>query len=434
MTFTKNDVSPNGSVELRQRVGSILIFLSCSVCVFGMPVADAASKFNPTLGAQYSYLSNVYTLSGGQSMQAPDGRFARGDHNIDLYAGFTDDIDFGRQLLSLNVRLNRLKYVLFTQLDHNEYTGDVILNWKTGRIFDGTLGYSQEQSMVPFNTLANPQNSLGTALLLETSKTGTVTANVQMTPIWRLESGVIARDLESPRPNAPDLDLKENTLKLALRNVSKAHLSFGIDTAFVDGKYENDQLEQNPNYKQASYLLAADYVVNGLSSFDVAAGYTKRTQEEGEAIVQNGQNSGMNNVQNGDVAAVTGKLGYTRKLTAKTSIDLQLSRDVNSYVSNVSSEIDSGVNLGIDWQATAKITSELHYGWTYSDFPNQLISASGAETRIDHSQFVAFEVKYQMLRRFRIKPYARYEDRNSNISILKYNGKTIGIEFVGSWE
>lgn len=432
MTLKKNDVSRNNSILRRKSLlGRLTTVLCC--CGFAMPAAHAASKFNPTVGAQYSYLSNVYTLPGGQAMQTPEGRFARGDHTIDLFAGFTDDIDFGRQLFSLDFNFNHMKYVLFTQLDHNEYTGNAILNWKLGRVFDGTLGYNQEQSMVSFNELANPQAIPVSTLLLETSKTGTVTVNVQMTPIWRLESGVIARDLESPRPGLPDLDLKENTLKLALRNVSKAHLSFGIDTAFVDGKYADDSQGQNPNYKQASYLFAADYVVNGLSSFNAAAGYTKRTQQ-GDAPVLNGQSNTTGIIQNGDVAAVTGKLGYDRKITAKTSINLQLSREVNSYVSNVSSEIDSIATLGLNWQATAKITSELHYGWTYSNFPNQVVSASDTETRIDHAQFVAFELKYQVFRKLRIKPYARYEDRNSNISILKYNGKTIGIEFAGSWQ
>ena len=400
---------------------AVTIGLIGSLCVLMSPFALAESQFKPTVAAQYQYLSNLYGLPGGIARATPSGQQTRGDHALDLSARFVEDIDFGRQDFTLDVRFGHLTYVLFTQLDHNEYNADAILKWKAGRIFDGTLGYSQEQSMVSFNELDNPQ-AAPTSILLETSKTGSMNVNVDVTPIWRLESGAVLRNLNSPRPGYPNLVLDENTYKLALRNVSRAHLSFGLDTTFVDGKYQKSLLGQNPDYKQASYQLAADYVVSGLSAFSAAAGYTKRTQQGG--------NIGGTN---GDVSAVTGKLGYNRKITAKTSIDIQIQRAVNSYVSTISSEIDSSANLALSWQATAKIISELHYGWINSDFPNELVPTTTA-TRLDHSQFVSFELKYQMLRTVSLKPYVRYEDRASNIPVLQYNGKTIGIQLTGSWQ
>jgi len=423
MTLTTANVfkKPH-SLPNRRNCIAMGIAVIVSSYVFLAPVANAGSKFNSTLGAQYAYLSNVYSLpSNGSSIVTPSGQASRGDHTIDLFAGFNEDIDFGRQLFSLDARFNHLKYVLFTQLDHNEYTADAILKWKAGHIFDGTLGYTQEQSMVSFTELADPQLAPTSTVLLETSKVVTVNFNVQLAPTWRLESRAIVSKKQAPRPADPDLELKENTGKLAIRNLSRAHLSFGVDTTYVDGKYENSILGGNPDYKQSSYQLVADYVVSGLTTINAAAGYTKRTQN---GRVANG---------NGDVSAFTGLLGYRRVITPKTDVELNISRSVNSYVSNVSSEIDSGVTLAANWKATAKIATGLNFGWTSSDFPNEFV-ASTTNTRLDHSQFVALELKYQVLRTFRIKPYARYEDRDSSISYLTYHGKTFGIELSGSWQ
>src|SRR5438105_2040099 len=84
------------------------------VCMLVAPAVYADSKFKPTLGVQYSYLSNVYSLpSDGSTRLTAAGQAARGDHAIDLYAGFADDLDFGRQLFSVDIRFNHLKYVLF---------------------------------------------------------------------------------------------------------------------------------------------------------------------------------------------------------------------------------------------------------------------------------------------------------------------------------
>lgn len=417
----------DSELQLRSVAQRLLRATAMLGCVLGLLCAPHAAmaelKFSPTVGVQYIYYSNVFSLaSDGGTIAGVDGERGRADHSIVYSGGFNADYLFSRQKLTVDLHWNDATYKLFTQLNHNEYTADATLTWKMGRLLDGTLGYSQERSMVAFTELDTTQPTR--ELLLQTTKTGVVSANLQMTPDWRLETGATIQTLDSPRPDNPDLQLDENTDRIGLRYVGIAHLSFGLDTNYVDGKFKGDPTAPTSSYQQHSYQLAADYSVSGLSSFNGGIGYTTRKQQ-----------GGLNATMNHDISAVTGKLGYTRKISAKTNITLQLSRAVNSYVTAVSSEIDTMATLNLDWQITGKTTTDFQYGYTNSDFPGELVDPTGSATRLDHAQFVNFSVIYQALRWLAIKPYLRYETRESNMALLQYHANSIGIEVraTGAW-
>ena len=56
-----------------------------------------------------------------------------------------------------------------------------------------------------------------------------------------------------------------------------------------------------------------------------------------------------------NIAGVTGDLNYKRALTAKTTLGLDLSRQILAYITNTGSVISSVANVRANWQATYKI-------------------------------------------------------------------------------
>ena len=221
-------------------------------------------------------------------------------------------------------------------------------------------------------------------------------------------------NLDSPRPGSPGLNLTEDSIHEGLRYVGVAKLSAGIDAIFLNGHFNGEEFILTPRYNQTTVEAAAKYVATGLSSFDGAIGYTRRIQADAATI-----------------DGTTGLLAYQRDLTSLTSINIKLSRAVNTYVTYGGTEIDTGVALGAIWNATGKIAVTPGYQWTYSTFPgtNLVGLGAGGTARIDHYQLAKLSVKYQVLNWLSLRPYGQYETRNSDVGIYSFNRTLYGLQF-----
>ena len=130
-----------------------------------------------------------------------------------------------------------------------------------------------------------------------------------------------------------------------------------------------------------------------------------------------------------DVSGVTGDLDYKRALTGKTTLDVELSRQINAYVYNSGSEIDTIGAIGANWQATYKIDVTLAYNYTYRQLPGQGDSPPGSD-RTDRLNYVSLIVDYEALPWLALKPYINYQDRTAtNFAGGNFNASVIGAQF-----
>jgi hypothetical protein len=162
------------------------------------------------------------------------------------------------------------------------------------------------------------------------------------------------------------------------------------------------------------------YVINGLSSFNGALGYTRRNQSGDED----------------SVGTVTGLFRYTRQLTGKTSVTAQAQRAVYSYAASAGSEIDTTGSVEANWQATYKLGVGLKYAYTRSTYVGQAIQAIPGSTvtgRLDHSPAETVNVTYQALRNLQIKAYFNAQSRSSNVYQDTYHDDTVGIQVLAHW-
>jgi len=382
--------------------------LVCAVGAGGLPLAaKAGGVLTPYAAEDIEHNTNIFDLpkSGGTPVGKNGPTFA--DTFFDTRAGIEGTYLLDRQKFFGTAEFRHFDYDNFTDLNHNEELFDGGVNWKLARNVDGLFEYRHEQRIVQFQDLA-----ASTTLILETENNVTASVNVNLTPEWRLES--LARDhlLSSPRNDVPGLSLHEDSIREGLKYLGVANLAAGVEAEYLDGKYNHDPLALNPNYHQITAAFAATYVISGLTNFTGNLGYSRRADPS---------NSGL--------SGATGSLVYRHSMTAKTSVNVQVSRALNTYVTTGGNEIDTSAGATVNYQATYKILVRAGYSYTDSKFPG---TPNGATTidRADHLQFATLDLTYQVLHWLSIRPYARYQARHSNLETFTFDGNVIGVELL----
>jgi Putative beta-barrel porin 2 len=367
--------------------------------------AFAQVTFNPYADAHYEYDSNVFRVQNSQANLIAIGDPTLADKDLRGVIGAEGTYRWSEQKLTATVEGRRTIYDHFSDLDHNEYLADVALDWKTTSLLDGIFEARQEQLMAPF------ANGNSTQLTVDVDRKISETLNLNVNPDWRVEAGVYSHNLKAPLQDFPDFVERETGTQLALVNRSIAHLAYGISVDHISGRYEN--APDVGSYNQTDAQFTANYTISALSTFKGAVGYTKRSQT-------------------GDsVSGITGLIGYTRQLTAKTSITLNAARAVNSYVAAGGSEIDTGGTVMVSWQATYRINVELTGGYIHSSYVGEFVPGSpGSVTagRVDKSPQGALNVNYQILRHLKLHGYVSYQSRSSDLDFYNYKDTTVGIE------
>jgi hypothetical protein len=370
---------------------------------------------------RYEYNTNVFDLQQGfptpfTPLGVTNGNDIKYSDSYIAYGGKLDaSYLLSQQQFYATVLGTEYRYDRFTELDHSEYTFDGGWDWKVGRLWDGVLDVTRIRSMVSF------WNVVGTSLTLQTEQRETAKASVQATPDWRAEFTGVTRKVDQPQIAAPDLSLTETSGQAAIKYTGTAGVTSGLTATYLKGSFKNTGPAVSPSYTQESAGLTATDVVTGLSTFKGQIGYTRRSSD-----------SGINNI-----GGVTGELDYQRALTGKTSVEADLTRAINVYLTNDASEIDSVAVLSATWQATYKVGVVLSYNFTYRQLPRQgdalgaggVVVGTGTE-QTERLSTPSLAVTYTPVPWLVLKPYVNYQTRASeNFVGGDFNSTVVGVQF-----
>jgi hypothetical protein len=228
-------------------------------------------------------------------------------------------------------------------------------------------------------------------------------------PNFRFETTGYYRIVDEPLLDTPNLKLKETSGLVALKFLGRAAVTSGLSASYVSGDYTGGTITANPSYQQDNVDLTTNYQVSGRSSLTGEIGYSRRKSSTGS----------------NDVSGVTGQLSFRDQLTGKSSVEVLLSRAINSYIANTGSEIDSVGTLNLNWQATYKLGVAVGYTYTNRELPNQ--GNAPATDRTDHLEFASLKIDYEPYRWLIIKPYANIQTRKSDIVGANFNATVYGI-------
>ena len=373
------------------------------------PVASSLAGIQTTASAtgQYQHNSNVFDLPSGFSLPGTDAGH-RGDSFYAYGATFGLDDLWQQQKVFLKLTDTEFRYDHFTTLDHNEYNLNGGLNWKLGTQYDGSLEVARIRTMLAFIDLT-PAAQTQLQLPIQTEQREFAKIGYLFSPDWRIEGEAYRRGVDEPLVATPDLHLNETFGELALKYIGRARLTSGLSAGYLSGAYSGSTEAANPSYKQNNFDLVASYQPTVKTTLIGQVGYSKRKSA-----------TGVN-----DVGGITGQAEYRNQLTAKSSVDLVLSRSINSYIANAGSEIDSVATLNMNWQATYKIGVSAGYSYTYRAVPNQGVAA--ITSGFYRQQYASLNIDYEVFRWLAIKPYVNVQTRTSDIPAGKFNATVYGI-------
>ena len=359
---------------------------------------------------RYEYDSNVFDLQSGFPVPGTVD-FRRSDTLFTYGAALDTSYLWDQQRLFAKLTTTEFHYDHFTQLNHNEYNLDGGLNWKLGTALDGTLEVLRDRSMVAFTNVVDAE------FVLQTEQRESAKIGYAFLPDWRIEGNGYHGTISQTFQSQPSLDLAESSGQVALKYVGRAGLTSGLSAAYTLGDYTGASAEFNPSYRQTTISLVANYVPTSRSTINGVVGYSNRTS--GSAV--------------NTISGVTGELDYENRLTGKTSVQMQLSRLISSYIANVSSEIDNVAALTLRWQATYKVGLESGYTYTYRQLPGQGNAPLGGD-RSDHLQFASLKIDYEPARWLSIRPYVNLQTRTSNFVGANFNATVYGLYFTVQWQ
>jgi hypothetical protein len=385
--------------------GGHRISILLMVAAFGSDGALGQSLFLPYGSAQYEYNNNVFDLPNSSAAYLANGDPRLGDSDLKTVAGAEEDYVWGRQRFYATEEARYFEYDHFSYLDHYEYQLKLDLDWKLFSMLDGTLLGTLQRYMAPF---AN-RNTV-TQLEIDIDRNAIAKVNLGISPEWRLETSLDYHNLDAPIQDYPEYGLSETTEHIALKYLGLSKFTYGLSVDYLQGRFRNAPIDGT--YTQTVLDLTATYAATGLSSFNGAIGHTERDQGENQ----------------GNVSAVTGELGYTRKLSGKTSITVDYLRGVNSYISAGGSEVDSTFSLNVNYQPTFITGITLSVQDTRSNFDGQTIVGSDALGRKDKVFGGSVKINYQVLRWLLIEPYATYQRRSSNDDFFNFSDTIIGVQ------
>jgi hypothetical protein len=396
---------------MKKECRPIVIVCAGAACAPLWPAAaHAGTTIQAFADAQYQYNSNVFDLAPGAPVEGTGD--LRHSDSYYAYGGiFNIDDKMSLQELKLNATFTQFDYDHFTQLTHTEYRFDGLWKWRLGARLAGQLEVLRTRAMVPFTQLLQTQISVG----VQQRELASITYRVLQH--WTIEGSGYTSQQQQPLAGAPDLQLNENEVAAGLRYLGGRALTVGLFASYQHGDYSHTNgTVIDPSYGQTTEAVTVSYSTSDRSTINGQAGYTHRISSDNLDTT----------------SGITGSLTWIEKLTGKTTINLGIARNINSYLTTNGSELDTTATLQVTWHPTYRLSVAAGYTYTYSQYPEQ--GTPPDTNRLDHLQYTTLNIDYEFRSWLGIKPYAAIATRSSNVSSVNFNSTVYGIQVVAGWQ
>ena len=302
--------------------------------IFSLPALAGPNDALHVYGALgYGHDDNLLRVAEGQP--AFDNTLA--DSWRTGEGGLVFDHMYGRQRINAYVKLSKVKFDHFTQLD---YDGKDVLanwNWQLGNHLQGTAGASYAQVLAPYTDFRSNERNL------RQQRRRYAEGAWRFHPSWRVR-GAASRDtftyeLLTQRYN----NRTEDASEIGIDYLAPSDSTVGLVARKLKGKYTNrrpvGQLLVDDNYDQDELKARVNWIASGTTSVQLLGGWAKRKQ-----------------ASFGDSSGVNGRLSATYTPLGKMSYNAAVWRDFAPLESTiVSYTLNKGASVGAVWDATAKI-------------------------------------------------------------------------------
>lgn len=371
--------------------------------------ARAETALVPYVNSTTSYESNIFRTPDGFDFGPGDAR-QKSDVVFDNAIGLEGSYQWSSQRLYAAVEGSRFQYLNNSQLDQNAFELRGGLDWSLFSRVTGTLSASNSQTRASF---AN-----GDTTVLNRQKQRDLDATIRFKPANDLEflGGFNNNLLRTPAIGAPGFEVEENTWNSTLNYIGINRFTIGIVGSYSRGQFSGTA--NNSSFRSYSGAGSIGYEASDISNFVLSVGYTVRDDEATQSSAE----------------GLTGSLLYNRELTGKTSLNLGAARSVDASQFGDNSVINTSVNLGLNYDATARITARLAYAYLNSDYRTIGTVITPFTGRTDDQHTVTLSAAYAVLDWLSLAPSLVYETRTANIDGFDYDAFIVGFQLMARLE
>jgi exopolysaccharide biosynthesis operon protein EpsL len=311
--------------------------LALSLCVaFSVPAgAGPNDALHVYAGVGYGHDDNL--------LRVPENLPAFDDTRADWWwqreGGLIFDKAYSRQRISVIGKLSKYDFNHFKQLNYDGKDVQATWFWQLGNHLDGKVGTSYEQVLAPYTDFYSNQRNL------RRTRSKFVDGAWSFHPSWRVRGGfqrdVFDYELLSQRFN----NRTESASEFAFDYLARSGSTVGLVARRVRGRYPYSRplggVLYNDNFTQDELRARVLWLVTGTTTVDALVGRTERNQPAYGTDKKSG---------------VTGRVKASYRPRGKVTYNLALYRDFAPIESTlVSYTLNKGADLGVQWDATAKI-------------------------------------------------------------------------------
>lgn len=359
-------------VSARPQTSARPAFGPVALCVAALLAAASgvASAQSGTSRSPYYFGGSLALGNDTNVLRAPSAAAQSDTYVIaSLLAGVDQTIS--RQRIYGDLALRNTRYSDLSQLNGEGYGLNLGLDWATVGRLSGTLRASANQTQARFTDPALPfistRNDERRQQLLALGRWG-------LAQLFEVEGSVTADRLEYSNTLARTQNLEQEIAGLAVRYSPSALLTLGIGARLTDGRYPQFYSSLpgtgSPlDFDRRDVDLSAVWLPSGASRLEARLSATQVDYDQDPAR---------------DVSGATGSLTWAFTPTGRTRFTSTIFRDTGAAATFQelgaggtsaladSSQLTTGVRLGVNYAVTAKIAATANLGYSKRDYAGSL--------------------------------------------------------------
>lgn len=366
---------------------------------------EVLDTFRPYVRAEYGYDSNLFRIGSDAQARALLGTTDTSETYHRLGAGLDMDWRISRQLLIARLDMHQTRYDTYKQLDYSGRAALLQWNWLSGKYASGDIGISDNRTLASFNEVQRPTQNL-----LKTRQ-AYAHAGVKLQLPWQLNFGIARISTDNSAISQQVLDYNENKYSTGIQYQTEKGTLLEYISQYRQGQYPNRQIVATApvdnDYRQYDNGVALSWAPSAKTQLKSQLNYTQRKYDD---------------VPQRNFSGATGRLAAEWLFSGKTTLGLDLYRDIGVVENNTASySLNRGLALHAKWRPTAKLTFKAqaaHERQTYSGDPGFVLTNTAARED-DITQF-QLETQYQVLRKTKLALLLQQGDRESNQALAGY--------------
>src|SRR5712691_10168087 len=350
------------------------------------PVAVQEHPVMALIGSSITWDSNVFHLPDSVDPQAQLGRPAKSDRISATYAGLRVDKPYAQQRFLLELTGTAYRYDNFSFLDFNALQYQGSWQWHFTPRVSGTLAADRTEALVNYTDFRDPSTRN-----VRTVENRLLSVDAWLFGGWHLLGG--ARQ-QTAKNSVSFVQLGSSRVtggEGGVKYEAESGSSVTFNLRSVAGRFTDRAADPvtllDDGFTRSESELLATWIVTGKSTLD---GRLARVDYHSSHFAER------------DFTGSAARLGYRWTPTARLSLNLAMSRDLQPWQDDFASyRVDTRLSFGPRWELGARTALAITFDHLASDFRNPVVPAGPDRRYAFRSAQLALD--WQLLRNVTLK-------------------------------